>query len=585
MAVGINVAWVIEGDYPTNGLSLAAVAGSDRVGILVLTGEIQNDAGGAVGIASITWGGQTCTEVFQANAGDVTAYNNVVGMWYVTEAQIAAMSGSAITVTWENFNGNGTFGTGGIGPFGNGKVAAAYYEDVDQANIVSATNDNTTGATSGTATNIDMGVIDTDVDEQVIVGTVSGQGTADDDFDAPTGWTQEVEVLGATNDHNIAIFSRDSQANDDALNTNFVCGSANRLAIGSISLGAATGDQNIAVGLNTETDLAQPIAVVVGGVSIPVGLVSEVDLAQPIAVQTEISVAVGLVTEVNLAQPITPVVGGVSIPVGLVTEINASQPMGVFPEIGVAIGLVSEVNFAQPITPVLSISIPVGLVTEIDLAQPIAVATEISVAIGLVTEVDFAQPITVSQATVVAVGQVVEVDLAQPVGVTTGGVSIPVGLVTEVDLAQPIAAEQGQVISVGQVTEIDLSQSITPVVGAAIIPVGQVIEVNFAQPIGIAGQVFGGKYNAIEEFPTGSTVTISLFDPVTLDAIALDSNVCIERGVTGLFIWDASKLTTFPIGYQEYIYDMTDSIDVKSDILRIPQHDFIDYLKAKEIFG
>ena len=239
MAVSVLNAWVGEGDYPTNGLSLAASAGSNRVGILVLTGEINNDAGGRVAVSSVTWGGQTCVQQSTASAGTTGAYNDCVEIWTLNEDGVAAMSGSAITVTWLNFNGDGTFGTGGIGPFGNGKVMAAFYQDVDQANINSASNGNDTGQDTSTAIDLPMGVIDTDLDEQVIVGGVSGQGTTADDFDGETGWVTEQQLLGATNDHNGAIFTRDSQANDDALNVTFSVASVNRIALCSISLGAA----------------------------------------------------------------------------------------------------------------------------------------------------------------------------------------------------------------------------------------------------------------------------------------------------------------------------------------------------------
>lgn len=91
--------------------------------------------------------------------------------------------------------------------------------------------------------------------------------------------------------------------------------------------------------------------------------------------------------------------------------------------------------------------------------------------------------------------------------------------------------------------------------------------------------------NATKSFPRPATVTIALFHPVTGNAISLSSAVCVEKGTTGTFTWDTDKLTTQPIGYQEYIYEMTDTITTKADILRLPQHELIDYIKAKEVFG
>ena len=91
--------------------------------------------------------------------------------------------------------------------------------------------------------------------------------------------------------------------------------------------------------------------------------------------------------------------------------------------------------------------------------------------------------------------------------------------------------------------------------------------------------------NATKSFPTGSTVTIALFDPITAAPISLSSAVCVEKGTSGTFTWDASKLTTQPIGYQEYVYEMTDAITTKADIIRLPHHELIDYIKSQLIYG
>ena len=88
---------------------------------------------------------------------------------------------------------------------------------------------------------------------------------------------------------------------------------------------------------------------------------------------------------------------------------------------------------------------------------------------------------------------------------------------------------------------------------------------------------------ATKSFPTGSTVTIALFDPISGASISLASAVCVELGTSGTFSWDTSKLTAQPLGYQEYLYEMTDTITTKADIIRLPQHDLIDYIKSQRI--
>lgn len=230
MSVSILNAWTSQGDFPTNGHSMTPSAGSNRAGVVVITYE-GDGTGGACDISAVTWGGETVTELHDFKAGTPTGFNDLVWMGTINESGIDAMSGGALAITFVNPNT-------GIGPFGNGKVACAVYENVDQADLVSDSNGDTTGPTAATAVTISMGVIDTDVDQQVIVAAMSGQGTTADDFDIPTGWTQEAVELGATNDHNMQVFSRDSQANDDTLNQLFTCASTNRLCICSISLGA-----------------------------------------------------------------------------------------------------------------------------------------------------------------------------------------------------------------------------------------------------------------------------------------------------------------------------------------------------------
>jgi len=206
---------------------------------------------------------------------------------------------------------------------------------------------------------------------------------------------------------------------------------------------------------------------------------------------------------------------------------------------------------------------------ETDLALAITVLGAQSISVAQASETDLAQTITPSQATVITVNQATETDLAQPITPVVGGVQIAIGQVTETDLSQSITAQQGIVISVLQALEADSGQTITPLVGAAIIPVSLVIETDEALSISLFAVTYGDIYNAAEAFPTSSTVTIELFDPITGDAISLDDNACPEISVTGLYIWDTTKLTTQPSGYQEYVWKMTDSITVKGGIINM----------------
>ena len=78
---------------------------------------------------------------------------------------------------------------------------------------------------------------------------------------------------------------------------------------------------------------------------------------------------------------------------------------------------------------------------------------------------------------------------------------------------------------------------------------------------GAANAVAGGKHNAAGFFPTGQAdVVVTLYDPLVASAtpVSLTSNVCVEVGGTGLYLWDMTKITTTPQPYKEYGYVMTD---------------------------
>lgn len=84
-----------------------------------------------------------------------------------------------------------------------------------------------------------------------------------------------------------------------------------------------------------------------------------------------------------------------------------------------------------------------------------------------------------------------------------------------------------------------------------------------------SGTIYGGVYNAAGYFPSGSVVTIILYDPITGNVISLNNNSCVELGMTGLYVWDTSKLTTQPDGYKEYVWIMTDGITNAEGIINM----------------
>jgi hypothetical protein len=77
----------------------------------------------------------------------------------------------------------------------------------------------------------------------------------------------------------------------------------------------------------------------------------------------------------------------------------------------------------------------------------------------------------------------------------------------------------------------------------------------------------GDIYNAVGYFATGGTVTISLYDPITGTAISLGSSACPEIGTTGVYIWNSTKLSAQPTGYQEYAYKMSNGTTFSGGVM------------------
>ncbi len=285
----------------------------------------------------------------------------------------------------------------------------------------------------------------------------------------------------------------------------------------------------ISVGQATETNIAQAITVIVGGVTVAMGQAIETDLAQSITVLSQITIVVGQATETDLAQVVAPVSGQV-ITVGQAVETDLAQ----------------AVRQAAPFEIVLSAFVPTGGIATtdrliggnahdggrltddqnpsdaVDLAanrsgefafvlQPtdlgedgveysfrlvISPSTPLDtyaveatwtigsgIQVGQAFETDLAQPITIIFDQTITVGQALETDIAQDVTVVPGVVSVAVGQATEADLAQSVTVAGAITITVGQAVETDIAQSVTAVAGVVTIGVGQAFETDLAQAI------------------------------------------------------------------------------------------------------
>lgn len=222
MPVTILDAWEGTNDFPTDGRSHAASPGNNRAGIVCISHEMEG--GGGMSIGTITWGGETVTEIHDLTVGVITTFHNLVFMGYVTEANILAMSGSALSITFTN-------GNGGVGAFDNAKVYTAFYENVNQSNINSAS----AAATGDPSASLSPGSIDVDVDEQVVAFVLNGDGLFT--VAGGTGYSEEIGFIGGTNGHVSSVFTRDATTNDDTHDVAHTSSTTFRMISANVSLG------------------------------------------------------------------------------------------------------------------------------------------------------------------------------------------------------------------------------------------------------------------------------------------------------------------------------------------------------------
>ena len=120
MAVDILSAWTGNTDYPTNGHTHAAPAGTNRVGIVTISHEMNGGGGiGGAGGTVVVWGGETVAEAVIDWCGGNNVYHDMTFIGYLTEAQVANITNGIVgSVTI-------TSGNSGVGPFGNVKIKHA----------------------------------------------------------------------------------------------------------------------------------------------------------------------------------------------------------------------------------------------------------------------------------------------------------------------------------------------------------------------------------------------------------------------------------------------------------------------------
>ncbi len=235
MSVSRIAAWAQEDDYGVNGLSYTPPAGSRRCAVFVVGGE-ENGAtqSGPMSVASATLGGQACVVQAPANlqAGTDGGYHNTGTIVTLNEAGIDAMSGNAFVITWAGFDsGNGPFPTSPI-------VHYATLQDVDQANINSANQSNTSDANVLTLS--PTSTMNVAVDELVIAVNIGGQPSTPSS--SAGGLSEQTEYVGAANDMSMAVYERTALTADASYTfTMDLATTATRMVVLAIAFGFDAG--------------------------------------------------------------------------------------------------------------------------------------------------------------------------------------------------------------------------------------------------------------------------------------------------------------------------------------------------------
>jgi hypothetical protein len=261
--------------------------------------------------------------------------------------------------------------------------------------------------------------------------------------------------------------------------------------------------------------------------------------------------------------------GGINQTVNQVTETDTVQSLTIVTTISTAVGQVTETDVAQSITEVQGVNVSLNQVTETDVAQVFLSDLHTTLSVNQVSETDEAQTLTPTVGGFVALNLVTETDSVQSITAVAGELIASLAQAEETNTASVITSSAEIGVALSQVTETNQVLPFLAQAGELVVALNLVGETEQAFSFSIPSAEYGGTYNASETFPSSSTVTITLYDPVTGATVGVDDNACSELPAGGVYVWDSSKLTTQPTGYQEYVWVMTDGIESKSGVLAL----------------
>lgn len=321
----------------------------------------------------------------------------------------------------------------------------------------------------GTASGCDLYVDDA----VVIAGAAATAGTISSDFyfmdmANTTGWNEYGHLLFC----NRAL----SPAERASLRANpWQLFEARRIGV---PRAAGGGSQTVSIGQVAETDTAQALTVVVGGVSAALTQVQSTETAQALTPVTGTVTAITAPNEVDTAQALA-VVASLSAAIGQVQSTETAQALTVATAISPALMQVQSTETAQALTVATAISPALTQVQSTETAQALTAVQPGE--FTAVAETDTAQGLTVAATLTAAITQIQSTETAQiltPVLVTSSGIS----LALEIDAAQVLTAVGSQSAAIGQVVEVDTAQAFTAIADQSA-GLGSAVEVDTAQTL------------------------------------------------------------------------------------------------------
>ena len=170
--------WTTDSDL-LGGSGYTPGPGSNRIAMVAL--QLQSDSTSPISFSAITLGGLTPSQVVsRLIATDGFGYHGLLWIGYLTESQIAAMSGNALSITWINTP---------VNTFGQQTAVYATYENVDQASPIRSSS----SATTTTGTTQQPGNVSVSEGDRALYVTWHGYGGT---HTAPSGYTERCDFNG-----------------------------------------------------------------------------------------------------------------------------------------------------------------------------------------------------------------------------------------------------------------------------------------------------------------------------------------------------------------------------------------------------